>query len=84
MDAAALARQLLDLLVQVDGVSLQPGDVGVGVDGMNHAGGVPGGSRGQGLALQQHQVFPAELGQVVKNAAADHAAANDDDPGMTG
>ena len=40
-------------------------------------GGVPGGAGGQLLALQQHHVAPAELGQMIGDRAADHAAADD-------
>ena len=82
MDAAGLAGDRLDLLVQPDGVVLQLGDVGVAVEGVHAAGGVPGRPRGQLVALQQHDVAPAGLGQVVEHAAADDAAADDDDLGM--
>ena len=37
---------------------------------------MPGGARGQLVALQQHHVGPAELGQVVEDAAADQPAAD--------
>ena len=44
-------------------------------------GGVPGRPRGQLVALEQQDVAPAQLGQVVGDAGADHAAADDDDLG---
>ena len=80
MDAAGLARDRLDLLVQPDGVVLQLGDVRVAVEGVHAARGVPGRARGQFVALEQHDVLPAELGQVIEHAAADHAAADHHHP----
>ena len=47
----------------------------------DQAGRVPGGAGGQPFALQQHHVGPASFGQVVRGAAADNAASDDDDPG---
>ena len=44
-------------------------------------GGVPGGARGQAVALEQDDVLPAHVGQVVGDGAADDAAADDDDAG---
>ena len=41
-------------------------------------GGVPGGAAGQLALLEQDQVGPAELGQVVGHAGPDDAAADDD------
>ena len=46
--------------------------------------GVPGRAAGQALALQQHDVALAELGQMVGDRSADHAAADDDDFGVRG
>jgi hypothetical protein len=82
VDAAGLAGNRLDLLVEVDGVGLQLGDVGIAVQGVHAAGGVPGRPRGQFAALQQHHVAPAGLGQVVKHAAADDPAADHHHLGM--
>ena len=42
--AARHAGDALDFLVQPDGVLLQLGDVGVAIDGVHAAGGVPGGA----------------------------------------
>ncbi len=39
--------------------------------------GVPGGSRGELRALEEHDVAPAELGEVIGDRAADHAATDD-------
>ena len=86
MDAAGhvhadrLARFGFDLLQEVDRVGLQDRHVGVGVEGVEAAGGVPGRTRGQDRALDQRDVAPAEFRKMVKNRGADDAAANDDDP----
>ena len=47
-------------------------------------GGVPGGARGQPVALEQHDVPDAHVRQVVGDRGADDAAADDDDPGAVG
>src|SRR3546814_1024984 len=82
VDAAGLAGDRLDLLVEVDGVSLQLGDVGIAVEGVHAARGVPGRPGGELAALQQHDVAPAGLGQMIEHAAADNAAADDCDLDM--
>ncbi len=80
--AAGDAGDRLDLLVEVDRVLLQLGDVGVAVQRVHAAGGVPGRAGGELGALDQHEVVPAALGQVIGDAGADDAAADDDDLGM--
>ena len=45
-------------------------------------GGMPGGAAGELALLEQHDVAPAELGEVVGDARADDAAADDDDFGV--
>src|SRR6202030_2678770 len=82
MDAAGLAGDLLDLLVEIDGVLLQLRDVGVAVDRVHAAGGMPGRARGQLVALDEHDVAPAGFRQVVEDAGADDAAADDGDLNM--
>ncbi len=77
-----LAGDLLDLLVEVDGVLLQLGDVRVAVDGVHAASRVPGGARCQLEALQQHDIPPALFRQVVEDAGADDTTADDDDLSM--
>ena len=76
MQAAGLAADLFQLLVELDGVALQRRHVGVGIEGVEAAGRVPGRARGQLGTLDQHHVLPAELGQVIEHAAPDHAAAD--------
>ena len=48
------------------------------------AGGVPGGTGGQLVFLQQQQVAPAPLRQMPEDAASNRAASDDDDTGMGG
>ena len=55
VDAAGLPGDLLDLLVDLQRVVLELGDVGVGVEGVHAAGGVPGGAGGELGALQQDE-----------------------------
>ena len=40
---------------------------------------VPGRAAGELLPLEQHDVFPAELNEMIGDAAADDATADDDD-----
>ena len=74
--AARLAGDRLDLLVELDRVLLQLGDVGVAVDRVHAAGGVPGRAGRQLRPLDQHDVLPARLGQVIEHARAHDAAAD--------
>ena len=80
VQADGLPRGLLDLLVEVDRVALQAGDVGVRRERVDHPGRVPRGARGERRALQQDRVLPAELREVEEDRAAHHAAADDDHP----
>ena len=75
--AAILARQALDFLDHLDGVFLQPGDIGIAVQHVHAAGGVPGGTAGQLRALDEQRVPAAMPGEVEQHRAADNAAADD-------
>jgi hypothetical protein len=48
----------------------------------DQAGRMPGRAAGQLLAFEQHDVGPAELGQVIGHRAAGDAAADDDHAGI--
>ena len=76
-EAGAQAGLLLEPLVQLAGVLDQPGSVLRGAQLADQAGRVPGGAAGQLPLLEQQHVGPAQLGQVVGDAGADHAAADD-------
>ena len=75
--AAGLAGDPLDFFVELDGVLLELGDVGIAVDRVHAAGGVPGRARSQFGTLKELHVLPAHLGQVVQNARAHDPAADD-------
>ena len=82
VDRAVLPRDALDLLVQLDRVLLEARDVRVAVERVHPAGRVPGRAGRQLAPLEQDDVGPAGLGEVVQHAGADHAAADDDDLGL--
>src|SRR5205823_11136540 len=50
----------------------------------DQSGGVPGGAAGNFVLFEQHDIRPAEFGEVIRNAAANDATADDDDPGFFG
>ena len=83
-EAGAQAGLCLEPLVQLAGVLHQPGAVLRGPQLADQAGRVPGGAAGQLPLLEQQHVGPAQLGQVVGDAGADHAAPDDDDAGPGG
>ncbi len=76
VDAADLARFLFQLVIEPHRISLQRGHVGVAIDGVHAAGGMPGRAGGQLRALDQGNVGPTELRQVIEHTDAHHAAAD--------
>ena len=78
VDRAALAGDLLDLLVEVDRVLLEARDVRVAVERVHAAGRVPGGAGRELATLEQDDVLPARLRQVVEDARPDDATTDDD------
>ena len=82
MQPATLPGDLLELIVQTDRVALQLGHVRIAVQRVETARRVPGRSRRQPRALNQHDVFPACLGEMVQHRTADDAAADDRDLGV--
>ncbi|MCY1308062.1 hypothetical protein D9M70_580450 [compost metagenome] len=79
MDTDVLVADLFNLFVEFDGVALKPGHVHVAVQRVEARGGVPGGAGGEHFPLQQHDVAPAEFGQVVKHGASNDATTDHDD-----
>ena len=71
-------------LVELGRIAGELGHVRTGAELTDETGGVPGGAGGELLAFKQDHVFPAELGQMVGDGAADDAAADDDDAGLGG
>ena len=53
----------------------------VGAHGADQPGGVPGGAAAELDPLQQHDIGPAQLGQMIGDAGTDNAAADDDGAG---
>src|SRR3984893_12067698 len=80
MHAARLSGDLLEFLIEIDGVLLELGDVGIPVDGVHAAGRTPGRAAGEFAALDQQHVLPARLGEVIQHARADHSAADHHHP----
>ena len=74
--AAALTGLCLQRFVQVHGVVLDAGDVVVVVQAMDAGRRMPGRAGRQFVALQQNNIGPAELCQMIQDGAADEAAAN--------
>ena len=68
------------LLVEVDRVLVQLADAVAHVEKRQQPGGVPCRACGELGLLDQHDVGPAELRQVVEHAAADYAAADHHHP----
>ena len=81
VDRAVLAGFPLDLLVQLDRVLLEPGDVGVAVERVHPAGRVPGRAGLSSRRSSSIDVGPAGLREVVEHARTDHAATDDHDLG---
>ncbi len=80
LEAGRLARLRLQPRVEVAGVLAHLGrGLGGRAEGDHQPGRVPGGARGQPVALEQHGVFPAQVGQVVGDRRSDDAASDDDD-----
>ena len=74
--ADRLARFGFDVPQEVDRVGLQERHVGVGVEGVEAAGGVPRRAGGQDRPFHQRHVAPAIFRQMVKNRGSDDAPAN--------
>ena len=70
-----------ELLVELDAVAAEPHHRRRGVELGDEAGGVAGRAARQLALLEQDDVGPARLGQVVGDAAPGDAAADDDDSG---
>jgi hypothetical protein len=83
MQTAGLAGDLFEFAIKPDRVTLQSRHIGVGVERMKTARGVPGGTRGQFRAFDQDDIFHTECGQVINDAAANNPATDDDNLRMT-
>ncbi len=79
--ARGLSGLLLELVDEAHGVLAQPGVALARAHGADQPGRVPAGAAGKLPALEQHHLTPAELCQVIGDARANHAAADDDRAG---
>ncbi len=71
---------LLEALVQITAVLAHPcRGFRRGTERDHQPGGMPGGPRCQLVALEQHDVFPPHVSEVVRDGTSDDAAADDDD-----
>ena len=80
--AAALPCLGLKRVIQIHRIVLDARDVVVIVQPVNVGRRMPCRPRRQFITLQQHNIRPAQLGQVVQDGAADNAASDDDGLGM--
>ena len=76
VEAGGLAGLGLEPLVKVGAVRLHLGHIEADFEMGRVARRVPGRARGQLALLHQHHVRPTQLGQVIKQAAAEDAAAD--------
>ncbi len=76
VETAGHAGDFFKLAIEFDRIALQRGHVGVAIERMKAAGGVPGGARRQLGAFDQHDIGPAEFGQMVENRTPDDTAAD--------
>ena len=70
--------------VQLGAVLVDPRHAVAGAEPADQPGRVPGRAAGEPALLQQDDVVPAELGEVVGDATADDPAADDDDLRLAG
>ncbi len=77
--ADRLAGFGFDLLQKVDRVGLEERHIGIGVESVKAAGGVPGRASGQDGALDQRHVAPTKFRQMVKDRSPDDAPADNND-----
>ena len=77
-NAATLAGLLFQFPVQLHGVVLELRDVVVVVQPVEIGSRVPGGARGEFIALEKNHVFPPQLGEMIEDGTADETASNDD------
>ena len=75
-----LASFLFQAQVELRGVLGQFGHVLAIAKLSDQASRMPGGPRGQFLALQQHHVVPSNFRQMISNGAANDTATDDRDP----
>ncbi len=78
-EPGCVAAVFLERAVELGRVLREPGEVVGGAQLAHQPGGVPGRARRQLLALEQDDIGDAAQGEMIGDAAADDAAADDDD-----
>ena len=78
LPAGRLARLGFEALVEIGAVPDEPGQVARGAQLTHETRRMPRRAAGETALLEQHHVLPPELGQVVGDARADDAAADND------
>src|SRR5262245_10322357 len=68
----------LEIGIEFGAVAGEPGHVGGGPQLADEACSMPGGTACELLALEQHDIAPAELRQVIGDRATDNTATDDD------
>ncbi|MNS47477.1 hypothetical protein D3C72_800080 [compost metagenome] len=76
------AGLFLKLLIELDGIFVDLADRIAHVEQRQKPGGMPGGTRGELLALDENAVAPALLGKMIKRRNADDAATDHHRPCM--
>ena len=76
-----MPRLLGELGIQLSRVLVDLGHAVAGAQLTDHAGGMPGGSATDESLLEQHDILPARLGQMIGHRTAHNAATDDDHTG---
>ena len=76
MQPAGHAGDFLKLAVEADGVALQRGHVGIGIERVEATCCMPGRAGRQFRAFDQNNIGPAALGQVIEDTAANDTTAD--------
>ena len=71
VETAGLPGFFLQIFVNTHGVVLESGNIVIVMQPMCIRCRMPGGTGSQLIALEQHDVGPAKLGEMIKNTAAD-------------
>ena len=79
-----MAGFLFQAGVEFGAVFVDPGHAVGCAEASDEPGGMPRRATGELVLFQQQDIFPAEPGQMISDAAADNAAPDDDDRGLDG
>src|SRR5438876_4942017 len=77
-ESRGLSRLRFELLVEHGAVAREAGEVVAGAELADEARRMPRGAAGEVATLEEHDVAPPELRQVIRDAASDDPASDDD------